>query len=89
MSSKVFIRFCNGWGYFSKFNFASNAIKKAIPTIEIISQPGVGGSGAFEIYATDSKNSEHLVHSKLKGDGFLTESNTQDCINKIQDIIKM
>ena len=83
----VFIRYCNGWGYMGRFQQAKRVIEKEFNGLSVIGQPGVGGSGAFEIYYVDN-GKETLLHSKLNGEGFINPENEGNLISKIKKLRK-
>lgn len=75
----VTIEYCGSWGYYSKFSFAQNKILAAFPHAKVDGVRVGGSTGCFEV-----KVNGQLVHSKLKGEGFVTEQNAPAMIEKIK-----
>ena len=78
---KVRIDYCNSWGYDSKANALSEAIKKVYPKADFEMVPIGGNTGCFEVYANNK-----LIHSKKNGDGQVT--NITDFMKKMHSAVQ-
>lgn len=66
----------------SKANFAQTVIKSVAPDIPIRLERVPGSTGSFEIILSNQGQSK-LLHSKLGGEGFLTNDNKNAFIAKL------
>ena len=84
--SKVFdatIEYCGGWGYGKYERYARELITAAYPESRVNSVRIPGNSGKLEIIVNGK-----FAHSKIGGDGYLTEANSDKMMQKLQNIVE-
>lgn len=84
---ETFITYCSDCGYESRAKYVSDVIKSVYPLSSITLQKSVKKDGSFEIKVA-SNAGEKLVHSKLKGDGYVTEDNIYELMLEIEDALQ-
>ena len=86
--SKLIIQYWGGWGYGPKAERAKQLINEQMEkgTLDIDLKMDHGITGNFELILFNSKNKDgRKVHSKQKGDGFITGSNLPMVLARIED----
>lgn len=80
------LEYCSPGGMHNKVNIAKKIIKIAFPNAEIKCEM-VSQAEAFEIYVVTEDGMETLVHSRLKGDGYLDKVGCTKLFRNIQEVI--
>ena len=81
------IDYCYSCGYKPAFDKIKSKIISNFPEAKVKGRVINGGSGALEIKAIREDGESRILHSKLNGDGFITESNAGEFIQKIKDFL--
>ena len=85
----IVINYCGGWGYRSKANFVKEAVENKFPgafTFDLKSDSGKTSRLEVTVYVGDDTEGK-LVHSKDKGDGFVTDKNVDSVLESIEALL--
>jgi len=87
---KVYVEFCNAWGYGNYVRTLQNELIKHYPNARVEAKPIPGGTGCLEVFVFPDPNGteKHLVHSKLKGDGVIKAKNVRSIVEKISHVVE-
>ena len=81
---KIVINYCGGWGYRPKARYIQEAVENKFPEsfeIELLADDGMTGRLEVNVFIGDESEG-HLVHSKAKGQGFVTDKNVDKVLDK-------
>lgn len=87
---RIVVNYCGGWGYYPRASFVQEAVENNFPSkfdIVLLRDKGVTGRLEVTVYIGDDTEGK-LVHSKKKGDGFVTLKNYYDFVNKVGALVK-
>ena len=82
---RILVNYCGGWGYYSRARFVKVAVEKQFPhTFDFDMKEDDDITGRLEVTVFLGDETEgHLVHSKKKGQGFVTDKNVDSLLEKI------
>ena len=82
-SNQVVIHYCGGWGYRPKAQAVQGIIEAKFPGKFTFSlSRDAGTTGRLEVVVNGTN-----VHSKAGGDGYVTDSNKDKMLSKIEELL--
>jgi selT/selW/selH-like putative selenoprotein len=80
------IIFCSGCGYEARAKYVADVINSVYPLAKIYLAKSQQQDGSFEVSISQGEI-KTTVHSKLSGDGYITEDNIYEFMLEIEDIL--
>lgn len=85
-SDLVKIEYCGGWGYSSRASYIAKGIEEVFgDKFRVELYRDKGATGRLEVTVTKAGKSQ-LVHSKAKGEGFVTPDNIGTLMERIKSL---
>ena len=87
---RVNIRYCGSWGYYTYAAVAEDLLTNEFgDKLHIVSDKDRWVTGNLDLTITNNKTGEtEVIHSKSRGDGFITKANKNSIVSKIEQFME-